>query len=141
VREKEKGKHHKRRNEPKSFKVVKIGPRKKGGKGKMSQTVIVPAAPGGTGTYQAVPEPAGAVVPSGIIPAWTSSDITLATITADPTGLIGTASYIAPGTVTFTVSATLADGTVVTGSIQEVIATPPPPPPPTITGFAVTRTA
>lgn len=74
---------------------------------------------GGTGSFQAVPVPAGAVVPSGVVPKWTSSDTTIATVdqSADPTGLTCVVTGVATGSITLTVAATLPDNSIAQGSV------------------------
>jgi hypothetical protein len=98
--------------------------------------------PGNTLVFTATPTPAGAVLPAGVVPTWTSSDPTNAPVTADPTGLIGTvvlSSSITVGeSVTLTVSATLPDGTTPTGSVSFTVGAPPPP---EVSGFIVVQTA
>ena len=72
---------------------------------------------GNKGSFVATPFPLGSVVPSGIIPKWTSSDVTIATVTeTDPTGLTCIVTGLLVGSITLTVAATLADNTVVQGS-------------------------
>lgn len=80
---------------------------------------ILGEAVGGTGKFQAVNVPAGSILPSGVIPKWTSSDVTIATVeepNSDPTGQTVKLTGIAAGSITLTVTATLPDGTVVQGS-------------------------
>jgi hypothetical protein len=98
--------------------------------------------PGNTLVFTATPTPAGAVLPAGVVPTWTSSDPTLAPVTVDPTGLIGTVvldpSIPVGESVTLTVTATLPDGTTPTGSVSFTVGAPPPP---EVTGFTVIQTA
>lgn len=77
----------------------------------------VPA--GGVGTFQATAIPAGAVLPTSVIPVWTSSDVTVATVASpnpDPTGLTTILTGVVNGSVTLTVAATLPDNSVAQGS-------------------------
>lgn len=74
---------------------------------------------GGTGNFAATPEPTGSVVPAGVVPVWASSDETTATVASpnsDPTGLTTVLTGIKSGSITLTVTATLADGSTPTGS-------------------------
>jgi hypothetical protein len=104
--------------------------------------VLAPPDPGSTLVFTATPTPAGAVLPVGVIPVWTSSDPTNASVSADPTGLIGTvvlSSAIPVGeSVTLTVTATLPDGTTPTGSASFTVGALPPV---EVTGFTVIQTA
>lgn len=75
---------------------------------------------GGIGTFLAVPVPAGAVIPTGVVPAWTSSDVTIATVATpnpDSTGLTTVLTGLTTGTITLTVTATLPDNSVAQGSV------------------------
>lgn len=75
---------------------------------------------GGTGTFTATPVPAGAVIPASVVPVWTSSDVTIATVASpnpDPTGLSTILTGLQTGSVTLTVSATLPDNSVAQGSV------------------------
>ena len=75
---------------------------------------------GGTGQFQATTVPAGSVLPSGVIPAWTSSDVTIATVespNSDATGLTIKVTGLKTGSITLTVSATLPDNSVASGSV------------------------
>jgi hypothetical protein len=84
----------------------------------------IPITIGETGTFQATPQPPGSVVPAGVVPQWTSSDVTVATVAnpnPDTTGLTTVVTGVAGGTFTLTVSATLPDGTVAQGSLSVTI--------------------
>lgn len=111
----------------------------------MAENVLVPAAPGGSATYKVFPEPDGAVFPAGAAFAWSSSDVTLETVSQpdpDASGITETAQYVAPGTATITASMTdPATGKVLSGTVTETISAPPPPPPPDLTGVSVVRIA
>jgi len=97
--------------------------------------------PGATLVFTATPTPAGAVLPAGVIPTWTSSDPTNAPVTADPTGLIGTvvlATGITVGeSVTLTITATLPDGTTPSGTTSFTVGATPPV---EVTGFTIVQT-
>ena len=91
---------------------------------------------GSTGSYQAVTNPAGSVLPSGVIPQWTSSDFTIASVespNSDPTGFTIKVTGVAGGTFKLTVAATLPDGTIPTGDITDTIL------PGEVKSFTVTR--
>lgn len=98
------------------------------------------------GTALATATAIGGVLSAGIAPAWTVSDVTMATI--DPVGTAVTPgttftspiTYPTPlldGTVTFTISATLPDGTVITGADSITITGGVVVPPTEPTGFGV----
>ncbi len=73
---------------------------------------------GATGTFAATAVPVGAVLPAGVVPVWTSSDVTVATVATpnpDATGLTTILTGVVTGSVTLTVAATLPDGTVAQG--------------------------
>lgn len=93
---------------------------------------------GGKGTFTATPQPPGTTLPAGVVPLWTSSDVTVATVAnpnPDPSGLTTILTGLAVGTVTLTVAATLPDNTVVTGSIQVPIQ------PGEVLSFSIAQTA
>ena len=74
---------------------------------------------GATGTFQATTVPAGSVLPTGVVPVWTSSDTTIATFASpnpDATGLTTILTGVATGSVTLTVAATLPDNSVAQGT-------------------------
>lgn len=80
---------------------------------------------GQVGQYQAATVPTGSVLPTGVIPQWTSSDFTIASVespNSDATGFTIKVTGVAGGTFTLTVSATLPDGSVPQGSITDTIA-------------------
>jgi hypothetical protein len=97
--------------------------------------------PGNTLQFTATPTPAGSVLPTGVVPTWTSSDTTNVTITTDPTGLIATVvlgTAIPVGeSVTLTITATLPDGTTPSGSVTFTVGAVPPV---EVTGFTVIQT-
>ncbi len=74
---------------------------------------------GGKGSFAAVAVPAGAALPTGVVPKWTSSDVTVATVdqSADPAGMTCVVTGITTGSVTLTVAATLSSGTIAQGSV------------------------
>lgn len=77
---------------------------------------------GGTGLATATP--VGGTLGPGIVPVWTSSDVTIATVplvNPDPTGLTSPIAYVGPGTATITVSATLPGGNIIDGSAQATV--------------------
>lgn len=92
-----------------------------------NNTVLV----GATAVFKATPEPAGSAIPAGVVPAWTSSDVTvLAPVIPNPdsTGIEGSFTGGAPGTATVTCSVTNpANGNVATGSVVVTVEAPPPP--------------
>jgi hypothetical protein len=93
---------------------------------------------GSTGTFLATPEPVGSVVPAGIVPEWTSANVTIATVASpnpDATGLTTILTGVLGGTITLTVTATLADGTVAQGSTSVTIN------PGQVKSFTITQTA
>ena len=98
-----------------------------------------PIDPGATLQYTAVPEPAGAVLPAGVVPKWTISDTTNTTLTVDSTGLIATvvlgANIPVGEAVTLSITATLPNGSTPTASVQFTVGAPE------VTGFTITRTA
>jgi hypothetical protein len=88
--------------------------------------------------------PAGSALPTGIIPAWTSSDVTVgAVVTPNPdaTGLTCAVTGVAAaGSFTLTATATLADGTIIQGkAVMPALPAPPPPPPPVPTSFLISQ--
>ena len=89
----------------------------------------------GTGSFQAIAQPVGSVIPAGIIPAWTSSDVTIATIAADASGLDAVLTGVASGSVTLTVAATLASGKIAQGSLVVSVT------PGTVQSFTIIQTA
>ena len=92
---------------------------------------------GGTGDFEAVTIPAGSVLPPGVVPQWTSSDVTIATVSqsADPTGMTCVLTGVANGSITLTVSATLPDGTVAQGSVSIPISAGE------VKGFSISQTS
>jgi hypothetical protein len=103
-------------------------------KGQPTMSVTV----GNTGTFLATPEPAGSIVPAGVVPVWTSSDVTVATVASpnpDATGLTTILTGVLGGTITLTVTATLADGTIAQGSAVVTIN------PGEVKSFTITQTA
>ena len=103
---------------------------------------LTPPDPGNTLQFTATPTPAGSVLPSGVVPTWTSSDPTNAPVTVDPTGLIATVvlstSITVGESVTLTITATLPDGTTPTGSTTFTVGAAPPV---EVTGFSIAQTA
>lgn len=93
-----------------------------------TQSPVVGIAIGATGTFLATPVDASGntvTLPAGIVPTWTSSDTTNAPVVPSADGLTVTVSVpsTAPTTLvgtTFTLSlaATLANGAVVTGTVN-----------------------
>jgi len=103
---------------------------------------LTPLDPGAVATFTATPTPAGAVLPAGNVPSWTSSDPTV-TLAVDPTGLIATVTIATTATVgasiTLTITAAaLADGTIPTGSLTFQVGAVPPA---EVSGFTITQTA
>ena len=94
---------------------------------------------GAVGVFQETPIPVGAILPAGIVPSWTSSDATIATVespNSDATGATIKVTGMKAGTFTLTVSATLPGGNVIQGSATvQVVAAPPPAP----TGFTISQ--
>ena len=93
---------------------------------------------GTPGAFQAVPQPPGAVVPPGVVPEWTSSDVTVATVAnpnPDATGLTTELTGVADGTITLTVAATLPGGGIAQGSVQVPVKAG------TVTSFQIIQTA
>jgi hypothetical protein len=89
-------------------------------KGEHRHMAITGVTAGAVGDFQAVPVPAGAVLPAGVVPVWTSSDVTIATVASpnpDVTGLTTVLTGVKTGSVTLTVSATLPDNSVAQGSV------------------------
>jgi hypothetical protein len=84
------------------------------------ESMALQVVQGGKGTFTATPQPAGTTVPTGTIPQWTSSDVTTATVASpnpDPTGLTTVLTGIKIGTITLTITVTLPDNSVASGSI------------------------
>jgi len=103
---------------------------------------LTPLDPGASPVFTATPTPAGAVLPAGNVPSWTSSDPTV-TVAVDPTGLICTATIATTATVgasiTLTITAAaLADGTIPTGSITFQVGAAPVQ---EVTGFTIAQTS
>jgi hypothetical protein len=95
----------------------------------------------GQGQFQVGPVPSGDSLPVGIIPQWTSSDVTVATVetpNSDSTGDTTKVSRVGSGSITLSVALTLADGTVLSDSV--VVAVPPAAVPP-LTGLSITQIA
>ena len=86
----------------------------------MAQGTLKGIAPGGIGAFAVTPVDSNgnpSALPSGIVPAWTSSDPTNAPVVASSDGLSATVQTTAAYTgCTLTVTATLADGTTPTGT-------------------------
>jgi hypothetical protein len=102
--------HHRHRR-VRAFEITQKGARRK--------MAINGVTTGATGTFQATPVPAGAVLPAGVVPVWTSSDVTIATVTSpnpDATGLTTILTGLATGSITLTVTATLPDNSVAQGT-------------------------
>lgn len=96
----------------------------------------------GQGQFQVGPVPSSAVLPAGIIPAWTSSDVTVATVetpNSDPTGITIKVNRVvgASGAVALTVVDTLTGGTV----LQDAVLVTVPPAPIALTGLSITQIA
>lgn len=73
--------------------------------------------------------PAGSLFPPGVVPKWTSSDVTKAVVTdpnPDVTGSTVPVTGVAVGDFTLTATATLLDGTVVQGSAVVPVIVPEP---------------
>jgi hypothetical protein len=85
--------------------------------------------------------PPGSALPAGVVPKWTSSDVTVATVVdpnPDATGLTAAVTGVAAsGSFTLTATATLADGTVIQGSA--IVPALPAPPPPVPTSFTINQ--
>lgn len=82
---------------------------------------------GGTGIFSATDVPAGSALPSGVVPQWTSSDVTVATVASpnpDATGMTTVLTGVKAGSVTLTVSATLPDNSVAQGTATVPVSTP-----------------
>ena len=98
----------------------------------------------GQGTFEVNPVPVGASLPSGVVPAWTSSDVTLATVespNSDSTGITIKVSRVNPagGSITLTVALTLSDGTVLQDAVVVPVPALIPPPPPPLTGVSISQ--
>ena len=94
---------------------------------------------GETAIFGEVPTPSGAVLPAGVVPVWTVSDVTIATIPAtnpDVTGVTVPVTGVAAGTFTLTVTATLPNGTVIQGTDSITVSAPAPPAP---TGLSISK--
>lgn len=114
-----------------------------------TQAPVVGIKIGATGTFLATPVDAQGnvvVLPAGIIPTWTSTDLTNAPVVAAADGLTATDTVpsTAPPTLvgtsfTLSVSAILADGTVGTGTtpVPFLAATTVGP----FAGFVITQTS
>lgn len=114
-----------------------------------TQAPVVGIKIGATGIFLATPVDAQGnvvVLPAGIVPTWTSTDLTNAPVVASADGLTATDTVpsTAPPTLvgttfTLSVSATLADGTVGTGStpVPFLAATTVGP----FAGFVITQTS
>jgi hypothetical protein len=86
--------------------------------------------------------PPGSTLPAGVVPKWTSSDVTAAVVVdpnPDPTGQTAAVQGVAAtGSFTLTATATLADNSIVQGSaVVPCLPAPPPPPPPVPTSFQI----
>jgi hypothetical protein len=84
---------------------------------------------GAVGAFQETPEPTGSALPTGVVPAWTSSDVSVATVespNSDATGRTIKVTGVAPGEFTLTVAATLPGGNVVQGTLQVAVTAPLP---------------
>jgi hypothetical protein len=76
--------------------------------------------------------PAGSVFPPGVIPQWTSSDVTVATVespNSDATGDTIKVTGVATGSFTLSASATLPNGTIVSGKVVVPVLAPAAPVP------------
>ena len=85
----------------------------------------MPITVGTPGSFKATPQPPGSKVPSGVIPKWTSSDVTIATVeepNSDASGLTIKVTGLLDGQITLTVAATLPDNSIAQGSIVVDIA-------------------
>jgi hypothetical protein len=79
--------------------------------------------------------PPGSVLPAGVVPKWTSSDVTSAVVVdpnPDATGeTVAVTGVAATGSFTLTATATLADNTIIQGAVVVPCLAPPAPPVPT----------
>lgn len=96
----------------------------------------------GLGIFQVGPVPSSAVLPAGSIPAWTSSDVTMATVetpNSDATGdtIKVTRVNSAGGAFTLTVVDTLTGGSV----LQDAVLVTVPAVPVALTGLSITQIA
>jgi len=93
---------------------------------------------GTPGNFLAIPNPVGAILPAGVVPQWTSSNVLIATVAnpnPDPTGLTTQLTGLETGTITLTVSATLPNGNVAQGSVQVPVVAGQ------VTSFTITQTS
>jgi hypothetical protein len=106
--------------------------------GESPMATLIAVAPGNSPVYTATPVPAGSTPSSGNVPTWTSSDTTLAPVTANSTGLVATVAISSTATVganfTLTISYTNPDGTLASGSLSQTIVEPD------ITSFTIEQT-
>lgn len=92
---------------------------------------------GGAGTFTETPLPAGATLPAGVIPVWSTTD-TLVTLTPSTDGTSVVANVGATDTnpsFPLTVTATLPDGTTPTATVTVPILAQE------VTGFQIDQTA
>ena len=94
--------------------------------------------PGATGTFAETPLPSGTTLPAGVIPAWSVSDPTQASVTASADGTSAVCAVPTSATAasfTLTVTAKLPDGTTPSGNATVSILQPE------VTGFEINQTA
>jgi hypothetical protein len=104
---------HHRHRKVRAFEITQLY------KGRHHKMAITGVPNGGTGQFGATTVPAGSVLPTGVIPQWTSSDVTTATVetpNSDATGLTIKVTGLKTGSITLTVAATLPDNSVASGS-------------------------
>lgn len=90
-----------------------------------TQSPVTGIVVGATGTFLATPVDASGnavTLPAGIIPTWTSSDVTNAPVVPSADGLTVSVTTLASapvgGSFTLSLTATLATGAVVTGTVN-----------------------
>lgn len=114
---------------PNAFRILQCGGNK--------EMPILGIAPGATGVFTETPLPAGTSLPSGVVPAWTSSDPkAVVTPTSDGTGCsVAVDPAITSPNFTLSVTATLPDGTTPSANVTVPVNFPE------VNGFTISQTS
>lgn len=115
------------------FRITQLHPNSTG----VTFMPIVGIVVGATGTFTETPTPAGAVIPAGTVPQWSTSDTTNTTLTpsVDGAGVAVAVAATAPVGGSFTLTVANQDGSFPTGVSVPFLAPAPPPQ----TGFEINQ--
>jgi hypothetical protein len=120
----EERRHHERRREHFARRLVIFKLRR--GEWHMAQTTATLLV-GETAIFGEAPNPVGSTIPSGTTLAWTSSDVTIGTVTTpdpDSTGVTSPVTGVAPGTFTLTCTGTEPGGNTISGTCVVTVSAP-----------------